>query len=83
MSISDDRWFEVWFVEGEHVWPTYLLIVTPDSKRPGHVVVLDPQKNYEVVHQGEHYDDTMLWLREDEFSLADGRVFADDGSSEA
>ena len=83
MSISDDRWFEVWFVEGEDVAPTYLLIVTPDKNRPGYVVVVDPQEKYKVVHQGEKYDDTRLWLREDEFSLVDGRVFPDDGWSEA
>ncbi len=81
MSISDDRWFEVWFSEGEDVAPAYVLIVTPDKKKPGQVVVLDPQKEYKIVDQDKKYDDTRLWLLEDEFSLVDGRVFPDDGWS--
>jgi hypothetical protein len=56
MSISDDRWFEVWCDEGEDVAPGYLLIVTPDKKRPGYVVVLDPLEKFKIDHEGEKYE---------------------------
>ena len=77
MSTSEDLWFEVWFDEGEDALPTWLLIVTPDKASPGKVVVYDPQENYRVVHQGQSYDATRLWLQEDEYSLIHGRMFPD------
>jgi hypothetical protein len=79
MSISEDRWFEIWYVDGEEVEPSSILIVTPDRNNPDCVVVLDPQDNHAVVHKGQSYEDTRLWLREDEYSLIKGRVFPDDG----
>jgi hypothetical protein len=79
MSTSEDKWFEVWFTEGHDVIPTYLLIVTPDPKQLDLVLVLDPYEKNGVVHQGQNYDDTRLWLSEDEYYLVDGRVFPDDG----
>lgn len=78
MSVSTDRWFEVWFDEGEHTLPTWLLIVIPDPAHPGLVQVYDPFEK-RVVHQGETYEDTCIWLAEDEYSLVNGRVFPDDG----
>lgn len=77
--IYDDKWFEVWFSEGDSVIPYYLLVVTPDANNPGVVVVLDPKENNKVVYQGQSYEDTVLWLREDEYSLVEGREFPDDG----
>jgi hypothetical protein len=75
----DDKWFEVWFSEGTEVVPYYLLIVTPDQINAGQVLVLDPKENNKVVHQGQSYEDTLLWLKEDEYSPVEGRVFPDDG----
>ena len=80
MSIRDDIWFEVWFIEGEDIAPSYLLVVTPDRVRREYVVVHDPQKDFQIVHEGQNYEDTRLWLREDEFSLVRGREFPDDGN---
>ena len=82
MSISEDRWFEIWYVDGD-LAPCYLLIATSDPKRPGRVLVLDPPDRFKVVHQSENYDETQMWLREDEFSMVDGRVFPDDGWPES
>jgi hypothetical protein len=79
MSISEDRWFEIWFTDGEDIVPTYLLLVSPDKERPGGVVVNDPQMNYATIYRGQNYEDTRLWLEEDEYSLVKGRVFPDDG----
>lgn len=79
MSTSEDRWFEVWFDQGEDAVPSWILIVTPDKTNPGFVIVSDPQENYRVIHSGQDYEDTRLWLQEDEYSLVDGRVFPDDG----
>jgi hypothetical protein len=79
MSISEDKWFEVWFVDGTDVAPTYLLIVSTDEREPGNVVVRDPQEGHRIVHQGENYHDTLHWLTEDEFDQVEGRMFPDDG----
>ncbi len=79
MSISKDRWFEVWYVDGEDVEPSSLLIVTPDRSNPGLVVVLDPELNNATVYHGHNYEETHTWLREDEYSLVRGREFPDDG----
>lgn len=77
--IYDDKWFEIWFSEGKDVVPYYLLIVTPDPSNTSLVVVLDPKENLKVVHQGESYEKTVLWLHEDEYNLVEGRQFPDDG----
>ncbi len=79
MSISKDRWFEVWFDQGEDAIPAWILIVTPDKTNPGLVIVSDPQESYRVIHEGQDYDTTCLWLQEDEYCLVNGRVFPDDG----
>lgn len=79
MSIAENRWFEVWFTDGEDVEPTYLLIVKPDQANPEFVVVLDPIENFKVIYKGKIYEETKLWLQEDEYELVEGRVFPDDG----
>lgn len=79
MSIYDDKWFEVWFSEGGGIEPSYLLIVKPDENRIGYVIVLDPQDNYKIAHEGQKYEETRLWLLEDEYSQVLGREFPDDG----
>jgi len=76
--ISQDRWFEVWFDQGEDLLPTYLLVVIPDIARPGLVLVCDPLENNRVVHGGQNYEETRFWLTEDEYSLVTGRVFLAD-----
>ena len=78
MSTFEDRWFEVWFSEGEDLRPTWLLVVTPEAGRPGSFVVYDPQENNRIVHQGD-YENTINWLREDDYSRVEGRMFPDDG----
>lgn len=77
--IYDDKWFEIWFSEGEDVVPCYLLIVTPDPNNRSLVVVLDFKEGCRVTHHGESYENTVMWLREDEFYLVKGREFPDDG----
>lgn len=79
MSTSEDRWFEVWFDQGEDAVPAWILIVSPDRINPGLVIVSDPQENYRIIHSGQDYEATSLWLQEDEYRLVDGRVFTDDG----
>jgi len=78
MIVAADRWFEVWFSEGDNGMPSWLLLVTPDSKNPGQVMVIDPQENYKVVYQDHNYEDTRLWLLEDEFSRVEGRMIVDE-----
>ena len=79
MATPEDKWFEIWFEEGEDVSPTYLLIVMPDQKKPDQVLVLDPLEKNNTVYRGQNYDEVKTWLLEDEFSLANGRVFPGDG----
>ena len=79
MSISDDKWFEIWFSQGIDIMPACLYVVIPDRKRQGYVVVIDPRKNNEVVFEGKNYEETETWLLEDEFLLVRGREFPDDG----
>jgi hypothetical protein len=79
VAIYDDKWFEFWYSDGEHVVPHYFLIVTPDTKNLGKINVLDPLKNNEVAFCGKNYDEVTDWLWEDDFTLVDGRIFPDDG----
>jgi len=55
------------------------LVVKPDVTKPGFVVVLDPIDNFKVVHRGQSYEDTQMWLNEDEYHRVEGREFPDDG----
>ncbi|HEX8736236.1 MAG TPA: hypothetical protein VF721_12985 [Pyrinomonadaceae bacterium] len=78
MAIYDDKWFEVWFVAGVEYVPAYLVIVTPNPKIQGEIMVLDLNKN-EILFRSKSYEDVYNWLTEDEFIMVDGRVFSDDG----
>jgi hypothetical protein len=78
LSFKEDKWFEVWFAEGEDVGPSYLLILISDTTNPGKVVVIDPQEGYKIIRNGHSYEATRLWLLEDEFSLVEGRMFPND-----
>lgn len=78
MSTSEDRWFEVWFDQGEDLLPNWLLVVIPDQANPGLVMIYDPFEK-RIIHSGQNYEDTRIWLAEDEFELVGGRMFPDDG----
>lgn len=78
MSFKEDKWFEIWFAEGEDVGPSYLLILKSDTATPGQVIVIDPQEGYKIIRSGQSYEDIRLWLLEDEFSLVEGRGFSED-----
>ena len=79
MATSEDRWFEVWYSQGEDLFPTWLLVVVPDKQYPGRVLVCDPRNNNRIVHSAVTYEAATDWLVEDEYSLIDGRIFPDDG----
>jgi len=79
MSTSEDRWFEVWYSQGEDLLPTCLLVVIPDKAHRERVLVCDPQNNNKVVYSAVSYEQATDWLVEDEYSLIDGRIFPDDG----
>ena len=73
MSSSHDKWFEVWFDQGSELWPVWFLVVIPDLDNPGLVQVYDPFEK-RIIHKGQNYEDTCLWLAEDEYSLVSGRI---------
>lgn len=75
----EDKWFEVWYSEGEDVIPTRLLIVISDPKASDKILIVDPSENHRVVFQASDYRAATDWLCEDEYSLASGRQFPDDG----
>jgi hypothetical protein len=79
--IHEDKYFEFWYdeINEETCLPHYLLVLIPDQINPGMVVVLDPQKNNEVVFRGRDYEDASNWLVEDEFQQLEGRVVYNDG----
>jgi hypothetical protein len=79
MAIYDDKWFEVWYLQGVDVTPSCLLIVTPDPESRSRMLVLDPYQKGKVVYAGKNYEDAMFWLREDDFTMVVGREFPDDG----
>lgn len=81
MATYDDQWFEFWYTEGgTPPWiPSYVLIVTTDEKERGKIIVIDPQKGNEICFRGKDYDEACAWLWDDDFHLAEGRVFPDDG----
>lgn len=78
MRFREDKWFEVWFAEGEDGGPSYLLILKPDTTIPEKVMVINPQEGYKIIRSGQSYEDIRLWLLEDEFSLVEGREFSED-----
>ena len=78
MATSKDRWFEIWFSQGEDLLPTWLLVVIPD-KSTSQVLIHDPLSNNKLVYRAASYDDAANWLAEDEYEPVDGRMFPDDG----
>ena len=79
MSTHENKWFEVWYSDGEDVIPTHLLLVVSDPKQSNHILIVDPSENDKVVFQAKDYEAATDWLIEDEYSRADGRQFPDDG----
>ncbi len=79
MSTSEDRWFEVWYSQGEDLLPTSLLVVVPDKTDGERILVCDPHNGNKVVYSANSYEGATEWLVEDEYSLVDGRIFPDDG----
>ena len=78
MATSEDRWFEVWFCQGEDLLPTWLLVVIHD-KATSQVLIHDPLSNNKLIYRASSYDDATDWLIEDEYELVSGRIFPDDG----
>ncbi|MBK7706059.1 MAG: hypothetical protein IPJ30_09830 [Acidobacteria bacterium] len=76
---QDDKWFEVWYSDGEEVLPTYILIVAASVNEWQGIRVVDPLKRNEVVFVGSTYDEVCTFLWDDEFHLIEGRIFPDDG----
>jgi hypothetical protein len=79
MATYENKWFEVWYSDGEDIIPTHLLIVISDPKQANKILIVDPSENHRVVFEAKDYDAATDWLVEDEYSLAGGRQFPDDG----
>lgn len=79
MATYEDKWFEIWYVDGVDIVPHHLLIVTSNPENRSRVLIIDPYDNGKVVYEAKNYDDATDWLGEDEYSLVNGRIFPDDG----
>ena len=77
MSTPDNGWFEIFYDQSDDVLPNWLLIVIPDSNDPNLMLVYDPFEK-RIVHSGDNYQNTRIWLAEDEFQLVSGRMFRDE-----
>jgi hypothetical protein len=69
-------WFEIWFVPGVNVIPSYLVVVAPGPN--GDVAQVIDVLTGKVLYEGRTYEDTYFWLTEDEFEVISGREFAND-----
>jgi hypothetical protein len=67
-------WYEVWVDDGLPV--PYALFVFPDKELPGGVVVVDPKEGDKVVYKATDYESAKIWLLEDEYQRAEGRMTA-------
>ncbi len=79
MATYDDKWFEVWYSEGDDVLPCHLLVATPNSENRSRVLIMSPCEGNKVVFEGKDYEEARLWLLEDEYTQVVGREFPDDG----
>lgn len=80
MATYDDRWFEIWYSSGGgEIYPAYVLFVTTDPHNRSQILVIDPFEKNEVVFRAHDYEAATEWLYEDEYNLAEGRHFPDDG----
>jgi hypothetical protein len=79
MAICDEKWFECWY-DGDHdLIPVYILFVKPATDTLGGFVVIDWQKNKEIIFRGRTYEEVVDWLSADEYEQIEGRIFVDDG----
>lgn len=65
-------WYEVWTDEATDI--PYVLLLLHDPGRPDCMVIVDPKEGDKVVFTASTYEEAKLWLLEDEFTLADGRI---------
>lgn len=62
---------EVW-ADTSRLQSPYILVLIQDSS--GSWRILDPAEDYRVVFSSQSYEETKLWLLEDEYELVNGRM---------
>lgn len=70
------QWYEVW--ADESLATPYILLVVPDERTAGGVVILDPKEGSKVVHAAPSYEGAKDWLLEDEYTRVEGRMSRED-----
>jgi hypothetical protein len=78
MATSDDKWFEVWYFEGDEILPSYLLVVSTNVENRSEILVTDPCRNHAIEFRSTNYEEVRNWLFEDERQQVMGREFPDD-----
>jgi hypothetical protein len=81
MEHNLNKWFEVWYVDGEGVIPHHFLIVVSGSAPNKEILVIDPLNNNKVNFCSMDYEKIVEWLTEDEYCLVRGREYFNDGLS--
>ena len=72
MRSQNLQWYEVWV--DDSIDPPYVLLVLPSCEKVSTFEVRDPKENYAIVFQANSYQTVKLWLLEDEYTLASGRM---------
>jgi hypothetical protein len=65
-------WYEVWVSDTTDI--PYVLLLLHDPDRSNAMIIVDPKEDNKIVHTTSTYEEAKLWLLEDEFTLADGRL---------
>lgn len=65
-------WYEVWTSQATDI--PYVLLLLHDPGRPDSMVIVDPKEGGRVIFTSSTYEEGQLWLLEDEFTLARGRI---------
>lgn len=69
------HWYEVWADESLAI--PYILLVVPDERTGGGVIILDPKEGSKVVCAEPTYEQAKDWLLEDEYTRVEGRMERD------
>ncbi len=73
-DVVKNNWefIEVWI--DPMLSPPYVLLLLSDGD--GNCQIYDPSQSYKIVFSSHSYDETQLWLLEDEYEPIEGRLLA-------
>ncbi len=72
-QVSDWKFLEIWV--DPTASPPYVLMLFSGGSGGYHII--DPAEAYTVIFSNQSYEETRLWLLEDEYERVEGRLFAE------